>query len=367
MKPKLTRRETLAAFGTFAVARQAALPSQAAPAETAKFDTLREFIRARNARDYAISAPNGIDEAKYLRIGGIEQWVTIRGENRDNPVLLVLHGGPGDATNPWGYAGFRSWLKAYTVVQWDQRGAGRTLGRNGRDSAQTVSIDRMVQDCIELADALRTSMRRDKIILLGHSWGSILGALAAKAKPELFQAFVGTGQVGDPARSYHVAFDALLSKARAVGEARAVRELEEVGPPPYKDGLGYRVQRRWSNLFEGADMFIGSMLGLALGAPGYTTRDVNDWGDGQMLSSERLVPQTSALQASALTGRFAVPVFVIQGAEDFTTPTSLAKTFVESVDAPRKAFRTIDGGHFAVFMNSFQFLQELSRELLRER
>jgi pimeloyl-ACP methyl ester carboxylesterase len=378
MKSKLSRRETLAAFGTFgtagtvgtvALASHFHIPvhAQDAPkaplasnADAARFEELREFVRARNARDYAISAPNGIDEAKYLRIGGLEQWVTIRGENRDNPVVLVVHGGPGDATNPWGYAGFRTWLKSYTVVQWDQRGAGRTLGRNGRDSAQTVGIDRMVQDCVELADALRTSLKKDKIILVGHSWGSILGALAAKAKPEVFQAFVGTGQVGDPARSYHVAFDALLAKARAVGDARAVRELEEVGPPPYKGGRGYQVQRRWSNLFEGADMFIGSMFGLALAAPGYTTRDINDWGDGQILSSERLVPQTSALPASALTGRFAVPVFVIQGAEDFTTPTSLARAFVDGVDAPRKAFRTIEGGHFAVFMQSALFLRELA-------
>jgi pimeloyl-ACP methyl ester carboxylesterase len=339
------------------------VPPQAtsdANADAAKFEKLREFVRARNVRDYAISAPNGIDEAKYLRVGGIEQWVTIRGESRDNPVLLLLHGGPGDATNPWGYAGFRTWLKAYTVVQWDQRGAGRTLGRNGRDSAQTVSIDRLVQDCVELAGALRTSLRKDKIILLGHSWGSVLGALAAKAKPEVFEAFVGTGQVGDPARSYHVAFDALLAKARAVGETRAVRELQEVGPPPYKDGLGYRVQRRWSNLFEGADMFIGSMFGLAMSAPGYTTRDINDWGDGQILSSERLVRPSSELPAAALTGRFGVPVFVIQGAEDFTTPTSLARAFVDGVEAPRKAFRTIEGGHFAVFMNSSRFLQELA-------
>jgi len=366
MKPRLSRRETLAAFGTLALAPRVSQVPQAPPPssdEIEKLEKLFEFGRARNTRDYAISAPNGIDEAKYLRIGGIDQWVTIRGENRDNPVILLLHGGPGDATNPWGYAGFRTWLKTYTVVQWDQRGAGRTLGKNGRESAQTVSIHRLVQDCVELASALRTSLRKDKIILLGHSWGSVLGALAAKAKPEVFQTFVGTGQVGDPARSYHVAFDALVAKARAVGETRAVRELEEVGPPPYKDGRGYQVQRRWSNLFEGADMFISSMLGLALRAPGYTTRDVNDWGDGQMLSAERLVPQSSALPATALTGRFALPVFVIQGAEDFTTPTSLAKAFVDSVDAPRKGFRTIDGGHFAVFMNTSRFLQELAAVL----
>ena len=220
-------------------------------------------------------------------------------------MVLVLHGGPGDATNPWGHAGFRTWLKTYTVVQWDQRGSGRTLGRNGRDSAATLTIDRLVQDGVELADALRTSLRKDKILLVGHSWGSVLGVLMAKAKPDLFQAFVGTGQVGDPARGYHVAFDALLAKARAVGDARALRELEEAGPPPYKDGRGYQVQRRWSNLFEGSDAFIASMLGFALSAPGYTMGDVNDWLDGQGLSAERLVPESSALAAAALTGRFA--------------------------------------------------------------
>ena len=262
----------------------------AASDELGKFGATLDFIRERRTPDYRITAPQGIDEAKYLKVGGIEQWVTIRGEDRANPVVLVLHGGPGDATNPWGHAGFRAWLKTYTVVQWDQRGSGRTLGRNGRDSAATLTIDRLVQDGVELADALRTSLRKDKIILVGHSWGSVLGVLMAKAKPELFQAFVGTGQVGDPARGYHVAFDALLAKARAVGDARALRELEEAGPPPYKDGRGYQVQRRWSNLFEGADAFIASMLGFALSAPGYTMGDVNDWLDGQGLSAERLVP-----------------------------------------------------------------------------
>jgi pimeloyl-ACP methyl ester carboxylesterase len=102
------------------------------------------------------------------------------------------------------------------------------------------------------------------------------------------------------------------------------------------------------------------MLGFALTAPGYTTRDMNDWIEGQALSADRLVSQSSSLPAAALTGRFAVPVFVIQGSEDFTTPTSLAKEFLDGVQAPRKAFVTVKGGHFAVFMNSSDFLQELS-------
>src|SRR5213593_3826115 len=312
----------------------AASAGQIPPAGTdaQKFEAAREFVRARNTRDYAINTPNGIDEAKYVEVGGIQQWITIRGENRNNPVLLFLHGGPGDATNPWGYAVLRSWLKVFTVVQWDQRGAGRTLGKTGPSVAETITIDRLAQDGIELAEMLRRTLQKDKIIVVGHSWGSILGVFMAKARPDLFSAFVGTGQVADPKRNYSVAYDALLEKATKLGEARALRELKDVGPPPYADGRGYGVQRKWSNLFEGADFFIASMVGLALNAPGYRPRDISDWFDGQGLSAERLVPQTSAtsaLTAKALGGDFAVPVFVFQGAEDFTTPTSLARTFVQ--------------------------------------
>jgi pimeloyl-ACP methyl ester carboxylesterase len=329
-------------------------------AELDKLLAAMAFLRDRNARDYTITSPNGINDARYVEIGGIQQWVTIRGEDRKNPVILFLHGGPGDATNPWAYAVFRPWHKYFTVVQWDQRGAGRTLGKNARSLAETITIDRMAQDGIELAQMLRKLLGQDRIILVGHSWGSILGIFMAKARPDLFCAFVGTGQVADPGNSYTMAYQALLAKAAALGEQGAIRELREVGPPPYSDGRGYAVQRKWSNFFEGADVFIAAMFSLALGAPSYALRDVNDWLDGQDLSAERLVPQTRTLGPRALGGDFALPVFVIQGAEDFTTPTALAKSFVDSIRAPRKAFVAIEGGgHFAVFMRSSAFLREL--------
>ena len=334
-------------------------------ADIETLNSTRGFVRERNARDYALDNPDGINEGRYATIGGIEQWITIRGEDRRNPVLLFLHGGPGDATNPWGYAAFRTWLKAFTVVQWDQRGAARTLGKSGSSVAATITIDRMAQDGIELAEMLRQTLHKDKIILVGHSWGSILGIFMAKARPDLFSAFVGTGQVADPQRNYTVAYETLLEKAMRLGETRAIRELKEVGPPPYADGRGYGVQRRWSNLFEGADAFIASMVGFALSAPEYRPHDIRDWFNGQVLSAERLVPQTSALTAKTLAGEFAVPVFVFQGAEDFTTPTSLARTFVQSIRAPRKRFVAIpEGGHFAVFMKRDAFLHELVTRVL---
>ena len=334
-------------------------PQAGSSADLQKFDASLAFLRARNARDYALASPNGIDEGRYVEIGGIQQWITIRGDDRRNPVLLFLHGGPGDAINPWAYAGFGGWSKHFTVVQWDQRGAGRTLGKNGSASAQAVSVNRLVQDGVELAALLTKSLGKNKVVLVGHSWGSVLGVLMAKARPELFYAFVGTGQVGDQTKNYAVAYDALVKKAEALRDEPAMQELRAVGPPPYTNGQGFGVQRKWSNFFEGADLFIASMVGRALGAPGFTQRDMLDWFEGQGLSAERLVPETRVMPATALAGEFAVPIFVIQGAEDFTTPTSLAKTFVDSSRAPSKEFVTIEGGHFAVFMKTAAFLDQL--------
>lgn len=122
-----------------------------------------------------------------------------------------------------------------------------------------------------------------------------------------------------------MAFDALVEKALATHNVRALRELKEIGPPPYTDGRGYEVQRRWANLFEGADAFIASMLGFAFGAPGYTLRDLTDWFDGQTLSGGRIIDLERTLPSTAFSGRFDLPVFVIQGDEDFTTPTSAAR------------------------------------------
>jgi pimeloyl-ACP methyl ester carboxylesterase len=274
--------------------------------EFQKLEPALKFLRTRSARDYAVTTPNGIDEATYVQIGGIEQWITIRGEDRKNPVLLLLHGGPGDATNPWGYAGFRNWLKHFTVVQWDQRGAGRTFGRNGAATASTITVERMVQDGIELAELLSKRLHKEKIVLVGHSWGSTLGVLMVKARPELFYAFVGTGQVADPSRNYAVAYVALVEKASREGNARAVRDLKEVGPPPYKSGKGFAMQRKWANLFEGADVFIASMVGLALMAPGYSGGDINDWFEGQSVSAKHLVPQTSTLDPRLLGGELSL-------------------------------------------------------------
>ena len=353
-------------IGFGALGQAAGNPQQPAATDTAyrKLDALVSYVRGRNAELYAIRSSTGIDEARYVTIGGIEQWVTIRGQKRDNPVLLFLHGGPGDVTNPWTYALFAPWQEQFIVVQWDQRGAGRTLRRTGPSIAPTVTLDRIVQDGIELAEFLRKHLGKDRIIIVGHSFGSIVGVLMARARPDLFFAYVGTGQVADGPGNYYTAYNVLMRKARALGNHRALDELEHIGPPPYKTPQGYSVQRKWANAFEGADQFIYGTIGLALVAPGNSVDDINDSVEGQQLSGELLVPKMASLTPKDLGTEFAVPVFVIQGADDFTTPTELARRYLDSIKAPRKAFVSIvGGGHFAVFMKSDRFLIELTRRV----
>ena len=322
-------------------------------------ERLATSLRNRNAKQFVINPEKGVDEASYVRIGGIEQWVTIRGQDRANPVLLFLHGGPGDVTNPWTFVMFSPWETDFTVVQWDQRGAGRTLRKSGTAVAPTMTLDRMTQDGIELTEYLRQHLRKNKIIVVAHSFGTILGLRMVRARPDLFYAYVGTGQVADETKNYSAAYNALLKKAQDTRNQEALNELKNIGPPPYSSGQAYQVQRKWANRFEGADQFLFGTLGLTLVAPGGSVADINDSADGQMLSGERLVRQTTSFTSKDLGQEFAIPMFFFEGTEDFTTSTALARQYLALIKSPQKEFVPIAGGHFAVFMNSDQFLKEL--------
>jgi len=349
----------LGMFGQVAKSQQPPAAPPGIDSEYRKFEDLLSFLRTRNERQYAIDSAKGVDEAMYVQLGGIDQWVTICGEDRENPVLLFVHGGPGDVTNPWSFTYFAAWQKRFTVVQWDERGAGRTLRKTGPSVASTMTLDRMAQDGIELSEFLRKHLGKDRIVLVAHSYGSILGLRMVQTRPDLFYAYVGTGQVADATKNYSVAYAALLEKAQATGNQQAVDELRRIGPPPYPNGEGYQVQRKCSNRFEGAERFLYGTLGLTLVAPGGSVQDLYDSRDGQNLSSERLVPQTRSFTSKDLGLEFRVPMFFFQGTEDFTSPIALAKQYLGAIKAPRKEFVPIDGGHFAVFIHSDQFLEEL--------
>ena len=327
--------------------------------------TYRVYRQQQNARALAIHTPNGIDESMFVEVGGIEQWITIRGQDRANPVLLFLHGGPGEASNLIYYSQFIPWTKDFTVVQWDQRGAGKTFGATGESVRPTMTIECMTHDGIELTEYLLKHLNKNKIIVVGHSWGSILGIRMAQAHSELFYAFVGTGQVVNVQRNIVVNYRRTLERARTLGNAPAVQELQGIGPPPWRTPRALQVQGKWAQEFEGASALTNGELAAALFAPGYSLADIyRESGSieitlGQLVGDSLDGPMMK-VDLETLRPDFAVPIFVIEGPDDYVTSPALAKDYVEWLTAPRKEFVMLEtGGHFALFTHTSEFLKEL--------
>jgi pimeloyl-ACP methyl ester carboxylesterase len=170
-----------------------------------------------------------VREDQFVSIGGSEQWVTIQGESCANPVVLFLHGGPGNTLSPYADAIYGPWARDFTLVQWDQPGAGRTFGRNPPADDATLTLDRMAQDGIALAQYLTQRLGKKKIILTGGSWGSILGVHMVKARPDLFYAFVGVSQVVHYRDNLTASYTRLMGLARAKNDQVSKVDLPALG------------------------------------------------------------------------------------------------------------------------------------------
>jgi pimeloyl-ACP methyl ester carboxylesterase len=309
----------------------------------------------------AEGSPARISQSSFIPIGGIDQWVSIRGEKRGNPVLLVVHGGPGEAQ--WMAADkYEPWEKAFTVVQWDQRGAGHTYGRYGTQTPD-VTLDRIAKDGIEVADHLRRTLRKKKIIVLGHSWGSIVAVRMVQLRPDLFAAYVGTGQVASWKASVNMQFDLLLATARRNGNDATVKELEAIGrPDPANSRQYFAFNKGLGAVMAPADQaWLKSLRGDASALMAQGRKDVQDLGDGMNFSAEHVLPDQMATDLPTTAHKIDTAFFVIQGQDDVITPSKAAIDYFEGVAAPRKGLILIpNAGHFAFMTAPKPFLAALT-------
>jgi pimeloyl-ACP methyl ester carboxylesterase len=327
----------------------------------------RSYRQHVAAQALAIHSPNGIQEAAFVDIGGIRQWIQIRGEDRNNPVLLFVHGGPGASTVPIS-SGWRPWEKYFTVVQWDQRGAGRTYGASGDVIAPTMTLERMTQDGIELAEHLRARLHKDKIILVGHSWGSFLGMHIVKQRPDLFQAYVGTGQVVGREtfeKSFEITIAHLQALAQAADNTAALAELAPIASRPIINAANRLAAEKWSKALAlpSADRFELAGPISPLFMPDFSLLDWYDWNRGIAFSAKFLRGRNSPMfqhDLASLGFEFPLPLVLIEGDQDDITPSQPAERYFEQVVAPHKQFVPIHGGdHFIPFDRPDQFLAEL--------
>jgi len=303
-----------------------------------------------------IQTPNGIEDSLAVEIGGIRQWLSIRGKDRDNPVLILLHGGPGSAEMAAGWAFQRGWEDYFTVVQWDQRGAGKTWAANDPDLVvPTMTKDRMVADVNEVIDYVRDRLGKEKIILMGHSWGSVIGLETALARPDAVAAYVGVGQVINMKQNEAEGWRLAYAAAKADGNAEAIAALEAVAPYPGDAPLTIErigAERTWSIHYGGlaayrrdADPWFRAMHM----SPEYDEDVLAKYDAGGLASLGALLPDLISADFNTVT-ESPVPVFQLLGRHDSTTPPALTVNWLDRLDAPAKGSWWFEHSAHLLFM-----------------
>ena len=318
------------------------------------------------------AAPPAIAEKTFVAIGGIDQWVTIKGDDRANPVVLFLHGGPGNASSPFADAWYAGWEKHFTLVQWDQRGAGRTFTRNGPGVEPTMTVERMVQDGIEVAEFLTRHLHKRKIILVGGSWGSILGVSMAHSRPDLFQAYVGLAQMVSWRDDLVASYVRVLELARADGDLEAVATLTALGPPPW-DSLAkwpkfHRIERAYQAKRTTAPDLPETIAAEYASAEEAAQREAADDFSFLHFVGPTMAGPLTGVDLAPLGTDFAVPIYIIQGQEDLTAAPELARIWFDRIKAPAKHFYLVPGtGHYPSVPQMALALTVLETEVIPQR
>lgn len=310
----------------------------------------------RDARGAVV--PGSVASLEHIALGGVPQWVLIRGRSAKNPVVLFLHGGPGMPAMYLAHAWQRPLENEFVMVQWDQLGAGKSYF--GEIPSRYLTVRRLLDDTYELANFLRGRFAQDRIILVGHSWGSYLGMLAVRERPDLFRAYVGVGQLTGAGRGDSALTRAqetfIRSEAARRGMPEAVRDIEARGRAAYVQW----IFRFGGELHEATSWW--PLLRLGLRAPEYTLGDVLRIPKGFSLYARALQYDVPADTLRTDVTAVQVPVYVVAGRYDMASPSALAGDYVRSLAAPQKAFVWFEASaHFPFLEEPQRFLEVMRR------
>ncbi|PZR74131.1 MAG: alpha/beta hydrolase [Chthoniobacterales bacterium] len=296
----------------------------------------RIFAQQRVAKQIAIPPQEGIHSLEKLRLGGADQWILIRGWNRTKPLLLFVHGGPGFPEMPFAHVN-ADLERDFVVVQWDQRGAGKSYPAPN----DSLDVEQFVSDTRELSALLLKRFGAQKLFLVGHSWGSLIGALVAARDPDKFFAYVGISQFADALESERTMYRFALQQAERTSNARASHELKQIGSPPYESMRNFRTMKKWVNRFGERDyqpMGRWQFARLAFASPIYSWRDFANLAWGARTSFDELWREVFyKVNLMRDAPRIDVPVYFLEGRHDrlVTTSAAMAERYFDALDAPR--------------------------------
>lgn len=316
-----------------------------------------------------VRADGGFADLIQVDLGGHRQWVQIRGTDRDNPVLLYLSGGPGQSDLAFSRVLLEPLLEDVTIVGWDQRGTGKSYPDLDEEN---LTLDGAVSDVVELAGWLRDRFGQERIYLLGESWGSLLGVLAVQRAPELFAAYIGSGQMVDPHETDTGIYRDLITAAMGSGDGELVAELVAIGPPPYPSVFDYGRIMSLYPLLEGD--YTPPREYRELGAKGnvgpmglfgseYAPMDKLNVLRGLMDMFPVLYPQLQEVDLRRSASSLQVPVHILCGDHELDARTGPARQWYDSLRAPAKRWHQLpDAGHSVAFEQSGMLHRILTSE-----
>ena len=276
-----------------------------------------------------------IAEARFLRLGEVDQWVLVRGKSVTNPPLVLLHGGPGWSETRF-FRRFNAPLEnAFTVVYWDQRGAGRSYDRTLARSSMTV--EQLISDLNELVDAVCERLGRPQVAILGHSWGSVLGVLYASRYPEKVAAYVGCAQIGDWPAAETASYQSGLAEAQRQRRQRVLRKLRAIGPPPYDADAVFTERTCTMGLEGGTRPRALWKTGQALlGGPESSFFELPNAWRGFRFTMNAMWPEVSRLNLIEQVPSLQMPVFFLLGRNDPWVPPETSVAYFDALAAPAK-------------------------------
>jgi pimeloyl-ACP methyl ester carboxylesterase len=276
-----------------------------------------------------------IAETCYLHLGDLDQWVMIRGESISNPVLILLHGGPGFPEVRF-FRTFNATLESsFTVVYWEQRGTHKSFHHG--ISASTMTIEQFISDLDELVEIVCKRLKKSKVVIYGHSWGSALGVLYAARFPEKVLTYVGSGQVADIPTSELSSYLFVLAEARRRNKPKALRELRGIGAPPHT-AKKMMVQRKWLIRFLGVarGMSLWEFVRIALGRPESSPFDLWRILQGMSFSVNSMWDEITNLNLIEQVPELKMPVFFFLGRHDRVVDAKTSSFYFETLIAPSK-------------------------------
>ena len=306
--------------------------------------------------------PGSIASLEKINLGGMDQWILIRGDDLSNPILLWLHGGPGAAQMPVAHHFNRNLEKDFVVVHWDQRGAGKSNPKNFDE--QTMTVEQFIADAHELTRYLKNRFHKENIYLLGHSWGTLFGILLVQKYPQDYYAYIGVSQVVNGAAASEIAYKWLTEQIKARGKSGDLKRLEKLGPPPFTDHEKYvKFAKMVDSYGGGMDVGFMKLMWIALRAPEYSLSDYFRWFRGANRGSGPMWDSTCSFNLFQAVPELDVPVYFFSGTNDYNTPPELVKKYFETLKVPR-------GKHLVIFEKSAHtpFMKEPERfykEMLR--